>query len=245
MRRCTVINEGISGQLLSSRWAPSTTKTIQGCILSKPSVTNSTVMIDVNNTPPGGSISALAYVGTTATVTFLYGHGGFTVGDKITVTGATDAYFNVTSGTITGVPDAYSVTYTMAGTPTSTTFSSATGSAVGGSTINNFKYNLYYTPGRTDAVIRNNVAYGTPTSAVSQTDISSGAFDTTYASAGMVGNAIGQATYENSALYNYRLAASDTLAFNKYLTNNGISTDADGLNGTVYTYQDIGAFERQ
>jgi hypothetical protein len=61
----------------------------------------------------------------------------------------------------------------------------------------------------------------------------------------MVGNAVGQPSYENAAALNFRLAAGDTAALNKYLTNNGISTDADGLTGTVGTYQDIGAFERQ
>jgi len=133
----------------------------------------------------------------------------------------------------------------MAGTPATTTVTSGIAKIIGGSTITDFKYNLFYCPARPSAFIRNNTNYGTPTVAVSQTDISSGAFDTTYASAGMVGNAVGQPTYENAAAFNFRLAASDTAALNKYLTNNGISTDADGLTGTVGAYQDIGAFERQ
>jgi hypothetical protein len=61
----------------------------------------------------------------------------------------------------------------------------------------------------------------------------------------MVGNAVGQPSYENAGALNFRLSAGDTAALNKYLTNNGISTDADGLIGTVNDYQDIGAFERQ
>ncbi len=169
MRRCTIINDGLNGQVVISRWAPGTTKTSQGCILSKPNAANTGVLIDVNSNPEG----------------------------------------------------------------------------TGGSDITNFKYNLFYSPGRTDAIIRNNVAFGTPTAAVSQTDISGGAFDTTYAAAGMVGNAVGQPSYENAGALNFRLAAGDTAALNKYLTNNGISTDADGLIGTVNDYQDIGAFERQ
>jgi hypothetical protein len=170
---------------------------------------------------------------------------GFVVGQQVNVTGATDAFFNVSGATITGVPTPTSITYTMAGTPSTTTVTSGIVAGVGGSTITNFKYNLFYCPARPSLFIRNNVAYGTPTSSVSESDISSGAFDTTYAGAGMVGNAVGQPSYENAGALNFRLAAGDTAALNKYLTNNGIATDADGLSGTVGAYQDIGAYERQ
>jgi hypothetical protein len=246
MRRCTLINENSSGPVIDSRVAPGTTKTIQGCILSMTDPASGGILIEMNDSPSVG-IMTLSNVGTTATVR-TDSPLGIVVGQQVQVTGATDAYFNVSNATITSVTNnssSWYFTYTMAGTPSTTTVTSGIAKIIGGSTITDFKYNLFYCPARPSVFIRNNTNYGTPTVAVSQTDISSGAFDTTYASAGMVGNAVGQPTYENAAAFNFRLAASDTAAFNKYLTNNGISTDADGLNGTVYTYQDIGAFERQ
>lgn len=243
MRRCTIINDNSTGTLVNSRWAPGTTKTFQGCILSITDSASDSIIMEMNDSP-SWPIYSLSNVGTTATLTSLYTM-GFVVGQQVNVTGAIDAFFNVSGATITGTPTPTSITYTMAGTPSATTVTSGIVAGVGGSTVTNFKYNLFYCPARPSLFIRNNVAYGTPNPSVSATDISSGAFDTAYASAGMVGNAVGQPTYENAANYNFRLAASDTAAFNKYLTNNGISTDADGLNGTVYTYQDIGAFERQ
>lgn len=246
LRRCTFINENSSGEVVNARVAPGTTKTIQGCILAITNPSSTNVMIEMNSTP-SSSISALSNVGTTATVE-TPAPLGIVVGQQVKVTGATDAFFNVTNATITSVSNSsagYFFSYTMAGTPSTTTFTSAVAFIVGASTITDFKYNLFYSP-RTDAYIRNNyLPNGTPNPSVSQANISSGAFDTTYAGAGMIGNVVGQATFENAAAFNFRLAASDTAAFNKYLTNNGIATDADGLNGTVYTYQDIGAFERQ
>ena len=246
MRRCTLINENSSGPVIDSRVAPGTTKTIQGCILAMTDPASGGILIEMNDSPSVG-IMTLSNVGTTATVR-TDAPLGIVVGQQVQITGATDAYFNVSNATITSVTNnsaSWYFTYTMAGTPSTTTVTSGIAKIIGGSTITDFKYNLFYCPARPSAFIRNNTNYGTPTVAVSQTDISSGAFDTTYAAAGMVGNAVGQPTYENAAAFNFRLAASDTAAFNKYLTNNGISTDADGLNGTVYTYQDIGAFERQ
>jgi hypothetical protein len=243
MRRCTVINDNSTGTLVNSRWAPGTTKTFQGCILAMTDPASDGILMEVNDSP-SWPISSLSNVGTTATLNSLYTM-GYVVGQQVKVTGAADAFFNVTSATITGTPTPTSITYTMAGTPSTTAVTSGVVEGVGGSTITNFKYNLFYCPARPSLFIRNNIAYGTPTAAVSQTDISSGSFDTTYAAAGMVGNAVGQPTYENAAAFNFRLAASDTAALNKYLTNNGISTDADGLTGTVGAYQDIGAFERQ
>jgi hypothetical protein len=246
LRRCTFINENSSGEVVNARVAPGTTKTIQGCILAITNPSSTKVIVEMNSTP-SSSIKALSNVGTTATVE-TFAPLGIVVGQQVKVTGATDEFFNVTNATITSVNNSssrYFFSYTMAGTPSTTTFTSAVAFIVGASTITDFKYNLFYSP-RTDAYIRNNyLPNGTPNPSVSQANISSGAFDTTYASAGMVGNAVGQPTYANAAAFNFRLAASDTAAFNKYLTNNGIATDADGLNGTVYTYQDIGAFERQ
>jgi hypothetical protein len=243
MRRCTVINDNSTGTLVNSRWAPGTTKTFQGCILAMTDPASDGILMEVNDSPRW-PIKTLSNVGATATLTSDYIM-GYVVGQQVKVTGAADAFFNVSSATITSTPTQTSITYTMAGIPSTTAVTSGVVEGVGGSTITNFKYNLFYCPARPSLFIRNNVAYGTPTSSVSESDISSGAFDTTYASAGMVGNAIGQPTYENAAAFNFRLAASDTAALNKYLTNNGISTDADGLTGTVGAYQDIGAFERQ
>jgi len=243
LRRCTLINENSSGELVNARVAPGTTKTIQGCLLAITNPSSGAVMIEMNSTY-SSTINGLSNVGTTATVNTVYPT-GLVVGQQVKVTGATDAYFNVTNATVTSVSGLYSFSYTMAGTPSTTTFTSAVAFIVGASTITNFKYNLFYSP-RTDAYIRNNyVPYGTPNPSVSQADIVNGSFDTDYAGAGMVGNVVGQATFENAAAYNYRLASTDTLCLNRYFSNNGITTDADGLNGTVNVYQDIGAFERQ
>jgi hypothetical protein len=245
IRRCTLINENSSGPVIDSRVAPGTTKTIQGCILAMTDPASGGILIEMNDSPSVG-IMTLSNVGTTATVR-TDAPLGIVVGQQVQVTGATDAYFNVSNATITSVTNnssSWYFTYTMAGTPSTTTVTSGISKIIGGSTITDFKYNLFYCPARPSAFIRNNTNYGTPTVAVSQTDISSGAFDTTYASAGMVGNAVGQPSYENAGALNFRLAAGDTAALNKYLTNNGISTDADGLTGTVGAYQDIGAFER-
>ena len=243
LRRCTIINENSSGELVNARVAPGTTKTIQGCLLAITNPSSGAVMIEMNSTY-SSPINGLSNVGTTATVNTVYPT-GLVVGQQVKVTGATDAFFNVTAATVTSVSGLYSFSYTMAGTPSITTFTSAVAFIVGASTITNFKYNLFYSP-RTDAYIRNNyVPYGTPNPSVSQADIVNGSFDTDYAGAGMVGNVVGQATFENAAAYNYRLASTDTLCLNRYFSNNGIATDADGLNGTVNVYQDIGAFERQ
>jgi hypothetical protein len=66
------------------------------------------------------AISTLANTTTTATVTTAHAH-QFRVGNLVTVRGATDANFNVTSVAITTVPSATTFTYTMAGTPAATT----------------------------------------------------------------------------------------------------------------------------
>ena len=246
LRRCTLINENIYGELVNARVAPGTTKTIQGCLLAITNPSNGNVMIEMNSSPVS-AINTLSNVGTTATVTTDFPM-GFVVGQQVKVTGATDAFFNVTAATVTSISGLYQFSYTMAGTPSTTTFTSAVATIVGASTITNFKYNIFYAP-RTDAYIRNNYlpygSAGTPNPSVSQADIVNGSFDTDYAGAGMVGNVVGQATFENAAAYNYRLASTDTLCLNRYFSNNGIATDADGLNGTVNVYQDIGAFERQ
>jgi hypothetical protein len=246
LRRCTLINENIYGELVNARVAPGTTKTIQGCLLAITNPSNGNVMIEMNSSPVS-AINTLSNVGTTATVTTDFPM-GFVVGQQVKVTGATDAFFNVTAATVTSISGLYQFSYTMAGTPSTTTFTSAVATIVGASTITNFKYNIFYAP-RTDAYIRNNYlpygSAGTPNPSVSQADIVNGSFDTDYDGAGMVGNVVGQATFENAAAYNYRLASTDTLCLNRYFSNNGIATDADGLNGTVNVYQDIGAFERQ
>lgn len=66
------------------------------------------------------SIASLANATTTATVTTAFPH-QFRVGDLVTVRGATDANFNVTTTAITTVASATTFTYTMAGTPAATT----------------------------------------------------------------------------------------------------------------------------
>jgi hypothetical protein len=70
------------------------------------------------------AIASLANATTTATVTTAHPH-QFKVGDLVTVRGATDANFNVTSVAIATVPLATTFTYTMAGTPASTTIVAA------------------------------------------------------------------------------------------------------------------------
>lgn len=66
------------------------------------------------------AITSLANATTTATVTTAHPH-QFRVGNLVTVRGATDANFNVTNVAIATVPSATTFTYTMAGTPASTT----------------------------------------------------------------------------------------------------------------------------
>jgi hypothetical protein len=66
------------------------------------------------------AIASLANATTTATVTTAHAH-QFRVGQLVTVRGATDANFNVTNVAIATVPSATTFTYTMAGTPASTT----------------------------------------------------------------------------------------------------------------------------
>lgn len=66
------------------------------------------------------AVSSLSNAGTTATVTTAHAH-QFRVGELVTVRGATDANFNVTNVAIATVPSATTFTYTMAGTPASTT----------------------------------------------------------------------------------------------------------------------------
>jgi hypothetical protein len=66
------------------------------------------------------AITTLANATTTATVTTAHPH-QFRVGELVTVRGATDANFNVTNVAIATVPSATTFTYTMAGTPASTT----------------------------------------------------------------------------------------------------------------------------
>jgi hypothetical protein len=66
------------------------------------------------------AISTLANATTTATVTTAHPH-QYKVGDLVTVRGATDANFNVTSVAIASVPLPTTFTYTMAGTPAATT----------------------------------------------------------------------------------------------------------------------------
>lgn len=66
------------------------------------------------------ALSGLSYSGVNATVTTAHAH-QFKVGDLITVRGATDANFNVTSVAITSVPSATSFSYVMAATPSLST----------------------------------------------------------------------------------------------------------------------------
>jgi len=66
------------------------------------------------------AISSVSNATTTATVNTAHNH-MFRVGNLVTVRGATDANFNVTNVAIATVPSATSFTYTMAGTPASTT----------------------------------------------------------------------------------------------------------------------------
>jgi hypothetical protein len=66
------------------------------------------------------AIASLSNVTTTATVTTAHAH-QFRVGDLVTVRGATDANYNVTAVAIATVPSATTFTYTMAGTPASST----------------------------------------------------------------------------------------------------------------------------
>ena len=66
------------------------------------------------------AIASLSNVTTTATVTTTHAH-QFRVGDLVTVRGATDANYNVTAVAIATVPSATTFTYTMAGTPASST----------------------------------------------------------------------------------------------------------------------------
>jgi len=75
------------------------------------------------------SITSLANVTTTATVTTAFPH-QFRVGDLVTVRGATDANFNVTSVAIVSVPLATTFTYVMAGTPASLTLTGAQSTTV-------------------------------------------------------------------------------------------------------------------
>ena len=70
------------------------------------------------------AITTLANATTTATITTTHPH-QFRVGQLVTVRGATDANFNVTNVAITTVPSATTFTYTMAGTPASTTIASS------------------------------------------------------------------------------------------------------------------------
>lgn len=70
------------------------------------------------------AITTLANATTTATITTTHPH-QFRVGQLVTVRGATDANFNVTNVAINTVPSATTFTYTMAGTPASTTIASS------------------------------------------------------------------------------------------------------------------------
>jgi len=70
------------------------------------------------------AIASLSNATTTATVTTAHPH-QFRVGDLVTVRGATDANFNVTGVAIASVPSATTFTYVMAGTPASTTITTA------------------------------------------------------------------------------------------------------------------------
>ncbi len=70
------------------------------------------------------AIASLSNVTTTATVTTAHAH-QFRVGDLVTVRGATDANYNVTAVAIATVASATTFTYTMAGTPASSTLTGA------------------------------------------------------------------------------------------------------------------------
>jgi len=70
------------------------------------------------------AIASLSNVTTTATATTAQPH-QFRVGDLVTVRGATDANYNVTAVAIATVPSATTFTYTMAGTPASSTLTGA------------------------------------------------------------------------------------------------------------------------
>jgi len=70
------------------------------------------------------AIASLSNVTTTATVTTAHTH-QFRVGDLVTVRGATDANYNVTAVAIATVPSSNTFTYTMAGTPASSTLTGA------------------------------------------------------------------------------------------------------------------------
>lgn len=75
------------------------------------------------------AITTLANATTTATITTAHPH-QFKVGQLVTVRGATDANFNVTSVAIATVPSATTFTYTMAGTPAATTIVSSQSTTV-------------------------------------------------------------------------------------------------------------------
>lgn len=75
------------------------------------------------------AITTLANATTTATITTAHPH-QFKVGQLVTVRGATDANFNVTSVAIASVPSGTTFTYTMAGTPAATTIVSSQSTTV-------------------------------------------------------------------------------------------------------------------
>lgn len=75
------------------------------------------------------AIASLANATTTATVTTAHPH-QFKIGNLVTVRGATDANFNVTNVAIATVPSATTFTYTMGGTPASTTIPGAQSTTV-------------------------------------------------------------------------------------------------------------------
>ena len=105
--------------------------------------------------------------------------------------------------------------------------------------ISDWKYNWFYTY-RTDAVVRfpAGVAYN-----VAQ--FNAGTFDNDFAASGMVNNLSQLPTFVDSANVNFRLLNSDSVAANRYLSNNGLANDLDGNAGLYGVYQDIGAFELQ
>ena len=106
--------------------------------------------------------------------------------------------------------------------------------------ISDWKYNRFYS-NRTDAVIR----FGNTSGSYNPTQLNAGTFDTDFAASGMVNNLSQLPTFVDSANVNFRLLNSDSVAANRYLSNNGLVNDLDGNAGLYGVYQDIGAFELQ
>jgi hypothetical protein len=106
-------------------------------------------------------------------------------------------------------------------------------------TLVDWKYNRFYS-NRTDAVVRfpAGIAY-------SAAQFNAGTFDTDFSASGMVNNLSQLPSFVDATNANFRLLNSDSVAANRYLTNDGLANDLDGNAGLYGVYQDIGAFELQ